>query len=97
MAKFCQMFSRCRAETLAKSGLVGAIGLPVDLQSVAHRNQRAAFTLIEICVVLFIIALLVGQNLAGIPGMILSVPIATILVELMDDFARHKESKRSTS
>ena len=47
--------------------------------------------------VVVIIALLVGQQLAGIPGMILSVPVATILVEMMEDFAKHKESRRSNS
>ena len=44
--------------------------------------------------VVVIIALLVGQQLAGIPGMILSVPLATVLVEMLDDFAKHKELKR---
>ncbi len=47
--------------------------------------------------VVVIIALLVGQKLAGIPGMILAVPIATIIVEVLDDLARHKESRRQTS
>ncbi|OGM99170.1 MAG: hypothetical protein A2915_00135 [Candidatus Yanofskybacteria bacterium RIFCSPLOWO2_01_FULL_41_34] len=47
--------------------------------------------------VVVIIALLVGQQLAGIPGMILSVPIATIIVEMMDDFAKHKDSRRQSS
>jgi len=46
--------------------------------------------------VVVIIALLVGQQLAGIPGMILSVPVASIIVEMMDDFAKHKDSKRQT-
>lgn len=46
--------------------------------------------------VVVIIALLVGQNLAGIPGMILSVPVATIIVEMMDDFAKHKDSRRQS-
>ena len=41
--------------------------------------------------VVVIIALLVGANLAGIPGMILSIPIATIIVELLNDFAKKKE------
>ena len=47
--------------------------------------------------VVVIIALLVGQQLAGIPGMILSVPLATVIVELLDDFAKHKESRRTVS
>ncbi|HWA64738.1 MAG TPA: AI-2E family transporter [Candidatus Paceibacterota bacterium] len=47
--------------------------------------------------VVVIIALLVGQTLAGIPGMILAVPVATIIVEMLDDVARQKESRRSSS
>ena len=47
--------------------------------------------------VIVIIALLIGQSLAGIPGMILSVPIATIIVEMMDDFSKHKDSRRQTT
>ena len=45
--------------------------------------------------VVIIIALLIGQQLAGIPGMILSVPVATIIMEMMDDFAKHKDSRRN--
>ncbi len=44
--------------------------------------------------VVILIALLVGQALAGIPGMILAVPISTIIVEILDDVARQKESRR---
>lgn len=44
--------------------------------------------------VVVIIALLVGGQLAGIAGMILSVPIATVIVEVLDDMARKKESRR---
>ncbi len=47
--------------------------------------------------VVIIIALLVGQQLAGIPGMILAVPISTIIVEMFDDVVRQKESRRQTS
>jgi predicted PurR-regulated permease PerM len=47
--------------------------------------------------VVVIISLLVGQQLAGIPGMILSVPVATVLVEMLDDLAKHKESRRVSS
>jgi predicted PurR-regulated permease PerM len=46
--------------------------------------------------VVVIIALLIGQSLAGVPGMILSVPVATIIVEMMDDFAKHKDSRRQS-
>ena len=45
--------------------------------------------------VVVIIALLVGNELAGIPGMVLAVPMATIIVEMIDDVARRKESRRS--
>lgn len=41
-----------------------------------------------------IIALLIGAQLAGVLGMIVAVPIATIVTEVIDDFARKKESKR---
>lgn len=47
--------------------------------------------------VVVIIALLVGGQLAGIAGMILSVPVATIIVEIIDDMAKKKESRRVTS
>lgn len=47
--------------------------------------------------VVVIIALLIGENLAGIPGMILSVPVATIIVEMMEDFAKHKDSRRQSA
>ena len=46
--------------------------------------------------VVILIALLVGQTLAGIPGMILAVPISTIIVEMLDDVARQKESRRTS-
>lgn len=44
--------------------------------------------------VVVIIALLVGGQLAGIAGMILSVPVATVIVEVLDDMAKKKESRR---
>ena len=47
--------------------------------------------------IVVIIALLVGQQLAGIPGMILSVPISTIIVEMIDDLAKHKELKKNSA
>ena len=47
--------------------------------------------------VVIILALLVGDQLAGIPGMVLAVPISTIIVEMLDDVARQKESRRSSS
>ncbi len=46
--------------------------------------------------VVVIIALLVGNTLAGIPGMVLAVPISTIIVEILDDVARQKESRRTS-
>lgn len=47
--------------------------------------------------VVVLISLLVGYQLAGIPGMILSVPVATVIVEILDDLAKHKESRRLSS
>jgi predicted PurR-regulated permease PerM len=47
--------------------------------------------------VVIILALLVGDRLAGIPGMILAVPISTIIVEMLDDVAKQKESRRSNA
>lgn len=47
--------------------------------------------------VVVILALLVGGKLAGIPGAILGVPLATIIVEMIDDLAKHKESRRSAA
>lgn len=46
--------------------------------------------------VVVIMALLVGGQLAGIAGMILSVPVATIIVEVIDDMAKKKESRRTS-
>jgi predicted PurR-regulated permease PerM len=45
--------------------------------------------------VVVIIALLVGFNLAGIIGMILAVPVATIIVEWFNDIAEKKEKARA--
>lgn len=44
--------------------------------------------------VVVLIALLVGANLAGIAGMLLSVPVATILVEVLNDLGKHREARR---
>jgi predicted PurR-regulated permease PerM len=43
-----------------------------------------------------IIALLVGGTLAGIIGILLSVPVAVIIVEIFDDLAKQKENKKAT-
>lgn len=42
-----------------------------------------------------IIALLVGGTLGGIIGILLSVPVAVIVVEIFDDLAKQKESKKA--
>lgn len=47
--------------------------------------------------VVVIMSLLIGAQLAGIVGAILAVPIATILVEVVDDVARSKELRRANS
>lgn len=41
-----------------------------------------------------IMALLIGNQIAGISGMLLSVPIATIIVEMLEDLAKHKEEAK---
>lgn len=41
-----------------------------------------------------IIALLIGGTLAGIIGILLSVPVAVVIVEILDDMAKQKESRR---
>ncbi len=47
--------------------------------------------------VVVIIAILVGSQLAGIVGALLAVPVATILVEILDDMARLKTSRRAAA
>jgi predicted PurR-regulated permease PerM len=41
-----------------------------------------------------IISLLIGAQLAGIAGMILSVPVATVIVEVLEDLAKKKEARK---
>jgi len=45
--------------------------------------------------VVVIIALLIGGKIAGILGILLAVPVAVIIVEILDDLAKQKESRRS--
>jgi predicted PurR-regulated permease PerM len=45
--------------------------------------------------IVVILAILIGAELAGIVGALLGVPVATIIVELLDDMARLKTSRRS--
>lgn len=44
--------------------------------------------------IVVLMALLIGNQLAGISGMLLSVPIATIVVEILEDLAKHKEEAK---
>jgi len=44
--------------------------------------------------VVVILAILIGAQLAGIVGALLGVPVATIIVELLEDMARLKTSRR---
>lgn len=44
--------------------------------------------------IVVIMALLVGNQLAGISGMILSVPVATVIVEILEDLAKQKEEAK---
>ncbi len=41
--------------------------------------------------IVVLMALLIGNQLAGISGMLLSVPLATVIVEILEDLAKHKE------
>ncbi len=47
--------------------------------------------------VVVVISLLVGFNLAGILGMILAVPVATVIVEWFNDIAEKKEKARAAA
>ena len=44
--------------------------------------------------IVVLMALLIGNQLAGISGMLLSVPIATVIVEILEDLAKHKEDEK---
>lgn len=44
-----------------------------------------------------IIALLIGGKVAGILGIIIAVPVAVIIVEILDDLAKQKESRRAVT
>ena len=44
--------------------------------------------------IVVLMALLIGNQLAGISGMLLSVPIATIIVEILEDLAKHREEEK---
>lgn len=46
--------------------------------------------------IVVILAILIGSELAGIPGALLGVPVATIIVEILDDMARLKTSRRAS-
>lgn len=47
--------------------------------------------------VVVILALLIGAKLYGIAGALLGVPVATVVVEVIDDLARRKELRRQQS
>jgi len=46
--------------------------------------------------IVVILAILIGGQLAGIAGAILGVPVATVIVEILDDVARAKTSRKAT-
>ncbi|MCC6934862.1 MAG: AI-2E family transporter [Candidatus Yanofskybacteria bacterium] len=46
--------------------------------------------------VVVILSILIGAQLAGIAGALLGVPVATIIVEILDDMARLKSSRRTS-
>lgn len=45
--------------------------------------------------VIVIIALLVGGKLAGVPGLLISVPIATVIAEFFNDLVEKKEKRKT--
>ncbi len=45
--------------------------------------------------VVVLMALLVGNQLAGVSGMLLSVPMATVIVEILDDLAKQREDDKN--
>ncbi len=51
--------------------------------------------IVGISPLIVIIAIVVGAKLAGVLGVILSVPVSVLLVELMDDLDKQKESLRN--
>ncbi len=42
-----------------------------------------------------IVSLLIGGKIAGLLGILLSVPVAVVIVEILDDVARHKENRKT--
>ncbi len=44
-----------------------------------------------------IIALLIGGKVAGLLGILLAVPVAVVIVEILEDVARQKESRRAAT
>lgn len=44
--------------------------------------------------IVVLMSLLIGNQLAGISGMVLSVPIATVIVEILEDLAKHREESK---
>ena len=47
--------------------------------------------------VVVILALLIGGKIAGIIGILIAVPVAVVIVEILDDWARQKESRRAVT
>jgi predicted PurR-regulated permease PerM len=45
--------------------------------------------------IVVILAILIGGQLIGLAGMLLGVPVATIIVEILDDMVRLKTSRRA--
>ncbi len=45
--------------------------------------------------IVVIISLLIGGKLAGVLGILLAVPVAVVIVEILEDLAKHKESRRA--
>jgi len=45
--------------------------------------------------IVVILAILIGFQLAGIPGALVGVPVATIVVEIVDDMVKLKSSRKA--
>ena len=69
----------------------------VLIYTIVHQLENHVFVpnvmnrVIGLNPVVVIIALLVGAELFGIPGIILAVPVAVVLVEIFKDFGHHHE------
>ncbi|MBI2465632.1 MAG: AI-2E family transporter [Candidatus Sungbacteria bacterium] len=82
---------------LLKSPVVGL--WVVLIYTIVHQLENHVFVpnimnrAIGLNPVIVIISLLIGAELFGLPGIILGVPVAVVLVEILKDFGHHHEEK----